>query len=248
MSVLEELVAAAKERARDLPRGEPASFARAIPFDQALRGKAGLSVIAEFKKASPTEGRICERDAVHQVKRYARAGAAAVSVLTEPTLFRGSYEDLKRAAATLEIPVLMKDFIVDPAQIRLAASLGAGAYLLIVRCLDSRELEELAAAGEEYGLVPLVECHHQKELSRALRIEQAVIGINNRNLDTLEVDRGLAPRLLREIPADRIVVAESGYDRPEDVEELRGIADAVLIGTALMRQADPRAFIEEITR
>ena len=248
MNVIHELVSAARERVKSLTATEPVAKPRGIRFDDALRGKDRLKVIAEFKQASPSLGDIAKRDVVSQVERYVSSGASAVSVLTEPTRFRGTLAHLEEAARAVDVPVLMKDFVVDPAQIRVAASLGARAVLLIVRCLSSTELYELTDACEHYGVVPLVECHDAGELDRAMELEGAVIGVNNRDLETLAVDRSLAPRLCRQIPSHRVVVAESGYLRAAETEELRGLADAVLIGSALMREGDPDAFIKEVIR
>lgn len=248
MSVLEDLVAAARERVKGLPAGEPIGTRQGLRFDDALRGKDRLDVIAEFKQASPSLGPIAERDVAAQVERYVNSGARAVSVLTEPSRFHGSLEHLSQAVQAVDVPVIMKDFVVDPAQIRTAARLGAGAVLLIVRCLAPSELRELAACCDRYGLVPLVECHNGAEMARALELPHAVVGVNNRDLDTLEINRGLALRLCREVPADRVVVAESGYKSPADVEEVRGLVDAILVGSALMKLDRPEEFIREVTR
>jgi indole-3-glycerol phosphate synthase len=177
---------------------------------------------------------------------YERAGAAAVSVLTEPTRFGGSYEDLSRAAHAVSVPALMKDFVVDPAQVREAARLGARGVLLILRCLSESELGELVSACAHYGLTPFLECHDEAEIESALGLEGGVIGANNRDLDTLQIDRALAPRLLAGVPKDRVAVAESGYEKAEDVREIRGVADAVLVGGALMRHEDPSKLIREM--
>jgi indole-3-glycerol phosphate synthase len=246
MSLIEELVSASLVRAKTLPRREVRPPRELPSFRDALRGKASVSVIAEYKRSSPSLGAIAERNLVEQVVDYERAGAAALSVLTEPVRFRGSYQDLETAAAAVSLPVLMKDFIVHPAQVREAAHLGASAVLLIVRCLDRSELVELAALACELGLTPLIECHHACELDTALAIDDAVIGVNNRDLDTLEIDRSLAPRLLSEAPDDRVVVAESGYFTADDVEEVLGVADAALIGSALMRRDHPGVLIDAI--
>jgi indole-3-glycerol phosphate synthase len=248
VSMLEELVRSARERARALPNTEPAGKPTGLRFDDALRGKRRLSVIAEYKQASPSLGDIAERDVVEQVERYVRAGASAVSILTEPSRFRGSLDDLERAVRAVDVPVLMKDFVVHPAQVQAAARLGARAVLLIVRCLEPSELRELGSACRHYGLVPLVECHDEAELERGLAIEEAVLGINNRNLDTLAIDRNLAPRLIGRAPNDRVVVAESGYEEPEHTDAIRGVSDGVLIGSALMKRDDPAAFLHEVTR
>ncbi len=246
MSLIDELVATARERAEALPSREHIPERSRPSFREALRGKAHLDVIAEFKKASPSLGAIAERGLEDQVRRYAQAGAAAISVLTEPSRFKGSLSDLERTVASVEVPVLMKDFVVHPAQIREAAFLGASAVLLIVRCLSREQLSELAQAADELGLTPLVECHHERDLERALEIEDAVIGVNNRDLDSLAIDTSLSPRVLADVPRERVVVAESGYEHAEDVAELRGVADAVLVGSALMKLDDPSQRIQEI--
>lgn len=247
MSVLADLVASARQRARALPKGEPAARPAGPGFADALRGRDRLKVIAEFKQASPSRGSIVRHDLREQVRRYEGAGAAAVSVLTEPTRFAGSLEHLEEAAAALGVPVLMKDFVVDPAQVRVAACLGARAVLLIVRCLAPAELRELAAACSGYGLTPLVECHSEREVELALDLEDAVVGVNNRDLDDLRCDLEIAPRLLAEVPAGRVAVAESGYEKAEDARALRGRADAILVGTALMVAPDPARLIRELS-
>lgn len=246
MGLIDELVRSARERARKLPARVPQARSERPSFLEALRGKAKLDVIAEYKRRSPSLGDIAERSLSEQVGRYEAAGAAALSVLTEPTRFKGSYDDLETATAAVRLPVLMKDFVVDPAQVREAAYLGASAVLFIVRCLSPEELTELAHAASELDLTPLVECHDASDIDRAVDIENAVIGVNNRDLDTLEIDRDLATRLLPEIPDDRVVVAESGYLTADDVRNVRGVADAVLIGSALMKLDDPALLIQQI--
>ncbi|MGH9324721.1 MAG: indole-3-glycerol-phosphate synthase [Vicinamibacteria bacterium] len=246
MGLLGELVASARERAKEIPPREGAPAPGGATFRDALRGKNRLAVIAEFKRRSPSLGAIAEPNLEAQVKGYERAGAAAISVLTEPTRFQGSSQDLVLAARSVEVPVLMKDFVVEPAQVQEAAFLGARAVLLIVRCLSRTELEELVSACAHYGVTPLIECHDASEIERALAFGDAVIGANNRDLESLEIDRTLAPRLLVQAPRDRVVVAESGYESAEDVSSLRGLADAVLVGSALMRRSDPETLIREI--
>ncbi len=244
--LLEDLVRSARERARRIPVLEPEEKPPGRSLASGLGGKHRLDVIAEFKRKSPSLGALGEPDLVQQVRRYEEAGAAAISVLTEPTRFGGSYEDLSRAARSVDAPVLMKDFVVDPAQVREAARLGARAVLLILRCLSEADLNELVSVCAHYGVTPLLECHRPSEVERALRHESAVIGANNRDLESLEVDRALAPRLLAEVPPGRVAVAESGYEKAEDVRALRGLADAVLVGGALMKHADPARLIREI--
>lgn len=242
MGLLEDLVRSARERARGIAVREPVERPAGPSLEAVLQGqkeKHRLGVIAEFKRRSPSLGAIAEPDLEEQVRRYEESGAAAISVLTEPTRFGGSYEDLSRAVRSAEAPVLMKDFVVDPAQVREAARLGARAVLLILRCLSEADLDELVSACAHYGLTPLLECHRASEIEKALRYDAALIGANNRDLETLEIDRTQAPRLLAEVPRDRVAVAESGYERAEDVRDLRGLADAVLVGGALMKHEDP---------
>ena len=247
--VLERLVRAAGARAARLAgEPDPAPPDREPPsFHKAIGGRDALSVIAEFKRKSPSAGSIRDDDPGARALAYREAGAAAVSVLTDPDAFGGSLDDLRAASAASGLPVLMKDFIVDPAQVRAGWAAGASAVLLIVRCLDEGRLRHLHREVRSLGLDTLVEVHDAVELDRALALEDAIVGINNRDLDTLETDRRRARDLLSRIPPGRIAVAESGYLEPEHLTELRGRADAVLIGTALMRAADPSAFLRAAT-
>ncbi len=247
--VLERLVRAAEARAERLaaepdpgpPDGEPPSFRNAIA------GRDALSVIAEFKRKSPSAGSIRDDDPGARALAYREAGASAVSVLTDPDAFGGALADLQAASAASGLPVLMKDFIVHPAQVRAGWAAGASAVLLIVRCLDDARLRRLHREVRSLGLDALVEVHDAAELDRALALDDAIVGINNRDLDTLRTDRRRARDLLPRVPSGRIAVAESGYLEPEHLVELRGRADAVLIGTALMRAADPSAFLRAAT-
>lgn len=241
--VLEDLVAAARKRAARLPVSTAGPAVSPPPsFAAAIAGRETLSVIAEFKRRSPSAGAIREDDPAARARRYREAGAAALSVLTDPDAFGGSYADLTAAARASGLPALMKDFVVSRAQIRAGRDAGAAAVLLIARCLDDRTLASLHAEARAAGLDTLVEIHDEVELSRALELPEALIGVNNRDLDTLAVDRRRAAALLPRIPADRLAVAESGYLEPGHLDPLRGAADAVLIGTALMRAEDPAAF------
>ncbi len=248
MGVLDELVSAARQRARQLDPQLPAGDAQRPSFATALRGKQALAVIAEFKRSSPSQGELAAARAVApQVSAYRDAGAAALSVLTENSRFGGQYSDLTEAVTVTGLPALMKDFVVSVAQVAEAARRGASAVLLIARCLDDESLRALADSCQACCLTALIECHDEGEIERALAIEGAVIGVNNRDLDSLQIDRARAPELLRLVPSDRIAVAESGYDHPEQVRELLGLADAVLVGTALMRAPDPAGFIRGVS-
>ena len=245
-SLLDELMAAAERRARHLPR-IPASAARELPaargrFARAVRGKERLHVIGEFKRASPSAGRLTSRGPLEVAQDYVAAGIAALSVVTEPTRFAGSLDDLRKVAGRVPLPVLCKDFVASTRQIEAAAEAGAAAVLLIARALDRARLRDFAAAAAAWGLDALVECRNAAEVERALALPDVLVGVNNRDLATLEVDVTRAPRLLERVPADRIAVAESGYARGEDLAPLGGVADAVLIGTALLKGGDVAAF------
>lgn len=253
-SVLDQLVREARQRAARLRTGQLGADGQPLrrqgaSFLDAIAGKERLSVIAEFKRSSPSQGPIAARAKLEeQVVLYENAGAAAISVLTEPKRFGGSSEDLRRASRAVSVPLLMKDFVVATSQVRLAAELGASAVLLIVRCLQDVDLNELLSECVRCDLDPLVECHDEDDLERALDTNAPILGINNRNLSTLEIDRSRAPELLRRIPDNRVAIAESGYDSLDQLTELRGLADAVLVGTRLMSQGDPGGFIREASR
>jgi len=211
---------------------------------RSLRGRQTVSLVAEFKRSSPSHaGLALHADLEQQVRSYAEAGAAALSVLTEPTRFQGNLQDLRAAVATTSLPVLRKDFLVRPEQVQESVRHGASAVLLIARCLPGAQLLEMVAACEQFGAEMLIECHDEADLERTLPIEGAVLGINNRDLDSLVVDRSVFLRLATLVPEDRVLVAESGYTDPEQLRELHGLADAVLIGTALMRGRGVRPFL-----
>lgn len=244
--VLQALVDASRLRAADLPVGGPIVRRKRASLAAALAGRDRIKIVAEFKRSSPSAGVLgAGASAARQAKIYEDAGATALSILTEPTRFNGSPGDLVAAAEAVEVPLLMKDFIVDPAQVALGARMGASGILLILRCLDDVQLGELAAACREHDLTPLLECHDRAEVERAVAIPGAVIGVNNRDLDTLKIDTSMAPRLLAHVPEGRITVAESGYTSPAEIRALRGRCNAVLVGEALMRSGDPGRFIRE---
>lgn len=211
-------------------------------FLAALRRGAAdpIRVIAEVKRASPSAGVLREDfDPGVLAEGYAKAGAAAISVLTEPSRFHGSIDHLVRARERVTVPVLLKDFVVDERQLYGARAAGADAALLIVALLPLTQLRDYAALASEIGLDLLVEIHEEREIERALTVEGA-IGINNRDLRTLEVRRGWAERLLPRIPAERVRVVESGYKARADLDApAHGGADAVLIGESLLRAESP---------
>lgn len=239
--VLADIVAAS--RARPL-NGSCAAAGPRRSLQSSLRGRASVSLLAEFKRRSPSDRVFApEVDLRQQLERYEQSGAAAVSVLTEPTRFCGSLQDLRDAVACTSLPVLRKDFLVRPEQIQESAAAGAHAVLLIVRCLPGRLLEEMLDACDGAGVEPLVECHDEADLDRALPFERVMIGINNRDLDTLAVDRAVVARLAPRVPDGRVVVAESGYSSASQVAPLVGSVDAVLVGSALMRGVRATEFV-----
>ena len=218
------------------------------PFNEALV-RPGLSLIAEFKRRSPSAGDIFASAAVPaQVGAYERGGAAALSVLTDERHFGGSLADLRAARDACDLPILRKDFIVDPYQLYEAAVNGADAVLLIVRVHDDRRLAELYGEARGLDLDCLVEFHDAGELQRALELDVDVIGINNRNLDQGTVDIATTYELMPDVPAGKTVVAESGISSRAELEELERVGvDAVLIGSALMSAEDPEAKTRELT-
>jgi indole-3-glycerol phosphate synthase len=219
------------------------------PFMEALV-RPGLSLIAEFKRRSPTAGAIdTDAPVAETVQAFERGGAAALSVLTDEPYFGGSLDDLRAAREACDLPILRKDFVVDPYQLYEAAANGADAVLLIVRALDDTELAALHADALGLDLDPLVEVHDAAELDRALELDAAVIGINNRNLDNGEVDVSTTFELMPDVPAGKTVVAESGLSESAQLDELERVGvDAVLIGEALMGAPDLEAKMREFAR
>jgi indole-3-glycerol phosphate synthase len=217
------------------------------PFSEAL-ARPGLSLIAEFKRRSPSMGEIsASADVAAQVGAYERGGAAALSVLTDEPHFGGSLEDLRQARAACGMPILRKDFLVDPYQLYEAAVNGADAVLLIVRVLEGELLGSLYEEARAIDLDCLVEVHDAEELERALEIDPEAIGINNRDLDEQRVDIATTFELMPDVPAGITVVAESGISGRAELEELERVGvDAVLIGGALMSAPDPEAKVLEL--
>jgi indole-3-glycerol phosphate synthase len=219
------------------------------PFSEALT-LPGVSVIAEHKRRSPSAGTIREGATVEEVVgAYERAGAAALSILTERKNFGGSLDDLRAARAASSLPILRKDFMIDPYQLYESVEAGADAILLIVAALDPGELLELYTEARRLDLDVLVEVHSEDELETALEVVDAdVIGINNRNLSDFSVDVERTFELLHDIPAGKTVVSESGFHARSQLDDLERVGvDGVLVGESLMRAPDPEAALRSLT-
>ncbi|NCT83276.1 MAG: indole-3-glycerol phosphate synthase TrpC [Comamonadaceae bacterium] len=220
-------------------------------FERALRAKVAAGhagVIAEVKKASPSKGvlRADFRPAAI-AESYARHGAACLSVLTDERFFQGSIAYLQQARAACELPVLRKDFMVDEYQVMEAGAMGADCILLIAACLADAQMADLEAAAHAVGLDVLVEVHDGEELDRALRLKTPLVGINNRNLRSFEVTLDTTLALLPRVPADRLLVTESGILGADDVKRMRDAhVNAFLVGEAFMRAPDPGAALANL--
>lgn len=251
---LGELVEAARLRAARLQasRGAIIAAARATPappgFAESLR-RSTVAVIAEIKRRSPSRGDISpDLDAADRARDYAAGGAAAISVLTEPDRFGGQPDDVRAVRERVDLPILRKDFLIDPLQLIEARALGASAGLVIVRAVDPVRLRELISAARETGLELLVEVHKESEADLALANGAPVIGVNNRDLETLQVDAMLARTLIPLLPVNVIAVAESGIGGRADVETAAAAgADAVLVGTAVSSARDAAHSVRELS-
>ncbi len=218
-----------------------------ITFKEAI-SKPGLGIIAEIKKKSPSRGDLgCKFSAAELASAYENAGACAISVLTDSRHFGGSLSDLKAAGGAAGLPLLRKDFIIDEYQIYEAKAYGADAVLLIVALLSAGELRRFISVSREVGLDALVEVRDRGELEVAVDAGAEIIGVNSRDLGTLQVDTGIFRDLIPSIPGGAISVAESGISGPDDLRALRDLgADAALIGTALATCDDPEAKLREL--
>ena len=220
-------------------------------FTGALRAKVAAgqaAVIAEVKKASPSKGVLREHFVPADIARsYAQHGAACLSVLTDERFFQGAEAYLKQAREACNLPVLRKDFMVDAFQVYDARAMGADCILLIAACLDDAQMRDLEALAHELGMAVLVEVHDGEELDRALKLKTPLVGINNRNLRTFEVTLDTTLGLLPRVPADRLLVTESGILGPADVQRMRAAdVHAFLVGEAFMRQPDPGAALAQL--
>jgi indole-3-glycerol phosphate synthase len=245
---LDDLVQATRDslarRKRERPMSqlehELAARGEGRPFQEAL-SHPGTSLIAEHKRRSPSAGVIREGATVtDMVQAYERGGAAAISVLTEEVHFGGSLDDLRAVRAVVERPVLRKDFLVHPDQVLEARAVGADAVLLIASCLDDDELATMLTVARELGMEPLVETHTDEDLERVLATDADVVGVNARDLESLDVDVAAALGRVGRIGRDRVAVFESGIgDRADVVAAVEAGASAILVGESLMRAADP---------
>jgi indole-3-glycerol phosphate synthase len=242
----EEIAAAQQKMPLAAMRADAESRVLTRDFEGALRRKidAGKSaVIAEIKKASPSKG-VLRADFIPAdiAQSYAEAGAACLSVLTDRQFFQGQTDYLKQARASCDLPVLRKDFMVDPYQIYESRAMGADCILLIAACLDDGQMAELESIARSLDMAVLVEVHDRPELDRALKLKTPLLGINNRNLRSFEVSLDITLGMLKDVPAERLLVTESGILGPEDVKKMRDAGvHAFLVGEAFMRADDPGA-------
>jgi indole-3-glycerol phosphate synthase len=240
----EEIAAALVRKPLNVMRADAESRVLTRDFEGALRAKIAAgqaAVIAEIKKASPSKG-VLRADFIPAdiAQSYAEHGAACLSVLTDKQFFQGSVDFLKQARASCDLPVLRKDFMVDPYQIYEARAMGADAILLIAACLDDSQMADMEAVAHRLDMAVLVEVHDRAELDRALKLKTRLVGINNRNLKTFEVSLQTTLDLLPHVPADRLLVTESGILSSDDVKRMREArVNAFLVGEAFMRADEP---------
>jgi indole-3-glycerol phosphate synthase len=254
--ILDEIIAQKRRRldelsdVQSLSDMERAATSGPSPRDflQALQEGEGPAIIAEIKKASPSAGVIrAELDVAAIVANYEEGGAAAISVITEEDFFLGKLEYLSQARDAGRLPVLCKDFLIDPMQVFAARAAGADALLLIAAVLNQESLVSLLEMARSLGMACLVEVHDEEGLGRVLATDARIIGINNRNLRTFEVTLETTLKLRPLVPEDRLVVSESGIHQAADLESLAAAGvDAVLVGTSLMRAEDPEKKLREL--
>ena len=240
----EEVAAALKQKPLAVVRADAESRVLTRDFEGAMRAKIAAgqaAVIAEIKKASPSKGVLrAEFIPADIAQSYAEFGAACLSVLTDKQFFQGSVDYLKQARASCDLPVLRKDFMIDVYQIYEARAMGADAILLIAACLDDLQMADMEAVARSLDMAVLVEVHDRAELSRALNLKTRLVGINNRNLKTFEVSLQTTLDMLPDVPADRLLVTESGIQTAADVQRMREAqVHAFLVGEAFMRAKEP---------
>lgn len=240
----QEVAAAMKRKSFETMRADAESRVLTRDFVGAMRNSIAngqAAVIAEVKKASPSKG-LLRQDfiAADIAQSYAEHGAACLSVLTDVSFFQGSADYLKQARASCQLPVLRKDFMVQPYQIYESRAMGADCVLLIAACLDDTQLRDFEAIAMGLDMAVLVEVHDEKECERALRLKTPLVGVNNRNLQTFEVSLNTTLRMCDQIPADRLLVTESGIQTRDDVLRMAAAGvHAFLVGEAFMRAPDP---------
>jgi indole-3-glycerol phosphate synthase len=240
----QEIAAALKRKPLAVVRADAESRVLTRDFVGALRNKIAAgqaAVIAEVKKASPSKGVLRPNFIAADIAQsYAEHGAACLSVLTDQLFFQGSSDYLKQARASCDLPVLRKDFMVDAYQVYEARAMGADCILLIAACLDDAEMKSLESLATSLDMAVLVEVHDRAELDRALKLKTPLLGINNRNLKTFEVTLDTTLDMLKEVPADRLLITESGIGNAADVKRMRDAGvHAFLVGEAFMRADDP---------
>jgi indole-3-glycerol phosphate synthase len=240
----EEVTASQKQKPFSMVRADAESRVLTRDFEGALRAKIAAghaAVIAEIKKASPSKGVLrAEFIPADIAQSYAEYGAACLSVLTDKQFFQGSVDYLKQARASCDLPVLRKDFMIDVYQVYEARAMGADAILLIAACLDDGQMADMEAVAHSLDMAVLVEVHDRAELSRALKLKTRLVGINNRNLKTFEVSLQTTLDMLPEVPADRLLITESGIQTAADVQRMREAqVHAFLVGEAFMRAHEP---------
>jgi indole-3-glycerol phosphate synthase len=240
----EEIAQAAQKKSLAMVRTDAESRVLTRDFVGAIQHKINqgqAAVIAEIKKASPSKG-VLRADFIPAdiAQSYAEHGAACLSVLTDAQFFQGSVDYLKQARASCDLPVLRKDFMVDAYQVYEARAMGADCILLIAACLDDAQMKDLEAIAHGLDMAVLVEVHDAEELNRALKLKTPLVGINNRNLRTFEVSLDTTIGMLKDVPADRILVTESGILTTDDVQKMRDAkVNAFLVGEAFMRAPEP---------
>jgi indole-3-glycerol phosphate synthase len=247
----EEVAAAKKKKSLEAVREDAFSRVLTRDFEGALRSKIAAgqaAVIAEIKKASPSKGVLREDFIPADIAQsYAENGAACLSVLTDRHFFQGQADYLKQARASCDLPVLRKDFMIDAYQVYEARSMGADCILLIAACLSDAQLAELEAVARTLDMAVLVEVHDADELQRALKLRTPLVGVNNRNLRTFEVNLDATLGMLKDVPADKLLVTESGILQREDVQKMRAAGvHAFLVGEAFMRAQDPGAALASL--
>ena len=247
----QEVAAARQRKSLASIRADAESRVLTRDFVGALRAKiaTGLpAVIAEIKKASPSKGVIREDFIPADIAQaYAEHGAACLSVLTDKDFFQGQVDYLKQARASCDLPVLRKDFMIDPYQVYESRVMGADCILLIAACLTDAQMAEMEAVARSLDMAVLVEVHDAAELQRALKLQTPLVGINNRNLHTFEVSLDTTINLLKDVPADRLLVTESGIATAEDVQKLRDAkVHAFLVGEVFMRAPNPGVALSEL--